>query len=85
MVMTEKRSAAQDPADTLPSGLDPAADVLSGGGRGEVAACPTGLSEDPGARLPPKQSGDAPDAGDSDAEKLEVEQLEGRQEAARED
>jgi hypothetical protein len=81
-----------DPELSTPLGkeADPAPPLAGENARKEVAGCPTGLGAAEQAQQSQRQGGGgAPGTGEADlAEedgKLEVELLEGRQEAARED
>ena len=82
MAEDPRRGDTANKIDPAPAVVDPVRDVLSGGVRGEVAGCPTGL-----AGLDTPASGPAsPDAEpgwEGGQAKPEVEPLEGRQEAAR--
>jgi hypothetical protein len=72
-----------DPNPTQPpkAPANPAEDVLSGGVRGEVLGCPTGLADTP----PGPPAGPAPAPADTTEVRgpLQVEKLEGRDEAGR--
>src|SRR5215208_4421179 len=74
-----ENTTRKDTKDTGPRPVpgNPAEEILSGGVRGEAAGCPTGLG---GLGIPDPEPG-----WEGGAAKPEVEQLEGRQESARED